>query len=146
MNLPEATEEETRQRVLAEHGSVVEASPPDEIRQAALAIAALLRGTHADLRDVPLDFGAVTPFQRKVYETARGILPGRTTTYGGLAAKLGKPGAARAVGHAMSRNPFLLVVPCHRVVASDGTLGGFSAHGGVATKRRLLELEGRGAR
>lgn len=146
VRLPEATGRGMRERLFADHPAAREIPPPDEIRQAALAIAGLLEGRGTDLRGIRLDFGAVPPFHRAVYEAAREILPGRTATYGALAAKAGNPGAARAVGRAMSRNPFLLVVPCHRVVASDGTLGGFSAHGGVETKRRLLEIESRSAR
>jgi len=141
VRLPEATDRETRDRLFADRPQARETAPPDGIRQAASAIAGLLEGGDGDLRDIPLDLGAVPPFHRKVYEAARGILPGRTRTYGELAADVGSPRAARAVGSAMSRNPCLLVVPCHRVVASDGTLGGFSAHGGLATKRRLLAIE-----
>ena len=79
---------------------------------------------------------------RDVYAEARRILPGRTRTYGELAQDLGKPGAARAVGQALGANPFVLVVPCHRVLAAGGKLNGFSAHGGIRTKQRLLEIEG----
>ena len=79
---------------------------------------------------------------RRVYEVARTIPPGATLTYGEIAARLELPGAARDVGQALGRNPFPLVVPCHRVVAAGGRLGGFSARGGAATKRRLLAIEG----
>jgi len=141
IRLPEATEQGTRERLQADHPHAREIEPPDGIRHAASAIAGLLTGGGDDLRSIPLDFEAVPPFHRKVYEVARGIAPGETWTYGEVAAKAGSPGAARAVGQAMARNPFLLVVPCHRVVASDGTLGGFSAFGGLVTKRRLLAIE-----
>jgi methylated-DNA-[protein]-cysteine S-methyltransferase len=144
VHLPETTERDTRERVLADHPAALEAEPPDGIRQAASAIAGLLRGGGDDLGEIPLDMANLPPFRRKVYEAARGIPAGRTRTYGELAADVGRPGAARAVGHAMSRNPYPLVVPCHRVVASDGTLGGFSAPGGLATKRRLLGIEAGG--
>jgi methylated-DNA-[protein]-cysteine S-methyltransferase len=80
-------------------------------------------------------------FQRRVYEAAREIPPGTTVSYGDLAARLGSPGAARAVGQALGRNPFAIVVPCHRVLAAGGRMGGFSAKGGVITKARLLALE-----
>jgi methylated-DNA-[protein]-cysteine S-methyltransferase len=118
------------------------ATPPPEIARAIEGIKALLRGEPADLTGVPVDFGGTQPFERRVYEAARSIQPGSTRTYGELAAEVGEPGEARAVGVAMARNPVPLVVPCHRVVAADGRLGGFSAPGGVATKRRLLEIEG----
>jgi methylated-DNA-[protein]-cysteine S-methyltransferase len=88
----------------------------------------------------------VPPFHRRVYDVARTIPPGATLSYGNLAARLGQPGAARAVGQAMRRNPFPLVVPCHRVVASGGRIGGFSANGGIATKLRLLAIEAQARR
>lgn len=86
-----------------------------------------------------LDLGGTTPFQRKVLETIRKIPPGETMTYGDVAKAAGKPGAARAVGNVMAMNPIPLILPCHRVVASDG-LGGFT--GGLDMKRKLLRLEG----
>jgi methylated-DNA-[protein]-cysteine S-methyltransferase len=118
------------------------ASPPPEVRLAIEGIRALLRGEPADLTWVRVDLGGLRPFDQRVLEAARSIRPGATRTYGELAAVLGEPGEARAVGTAMARNPVPLVVPCHRVVAADGRLGGFSAPGGAATKRRLLEIEG----
>lgn len=86
-----------------------------------------------------LDFSAVTAFQRQVWEAARLIPYGETRSYLWLAERIGKPGAARAVGQALGRNPLLIIVPCHRVVASGGGLGGFG--GGLEMKRRLLMLE-----
>jgi methylated-DNA-[protein]-cysteine S-methyltransferase len=83
----------------------------------------------------------VPEFERRVYEVARSIAPGTTLTYGEIAARLEAPGEARAVGEALRRNPFPIVVPCHRVLASGGKVGGFSANGGVATKLRLLTIE-----
>jgi len=98
-------------------------------------------GRPADFRDVPLDFADCTPFERRVLRSCRRIPLGKTLTYGQLAAKAGSPGAARAVGRCMARNRVPVIVPCHRVVASGGQLGGYSAAGGTAMKRRLLELE-----
>jgi methylated-DNA-[protein]-cysteine S-methyltransferase len=115
---------------------------PAEVRRAIAGIQALLRGEPADLRAVPVDLEGTEPFDRRVYEAARSIEPGSTRTYGELAADTGEPGEGRAVGVAMARNRVPLIVPCHRVVAADGRLGGFSAPGGAATKRRLLEIEG----
>ena len=83
----------------------------------------------------------VPPFHRRVYEAAREIPPGDTLSYGAIANRIGSPGSARAVGQALGRNPFAIVVPCHRVVAANGKLGGFSANGGVTTKANLLALE-----
>src|SRR5262250_2974216 len=83
----------------------------------------------------------VLEFDRRVYEMARTIAPGETLSYGDVATRLGDPAAAREVGQALGRNPFPVIVPCHRVVAAAGKLGGFSAPGGTATKRRLLAIE-----
>jgi methylated-DNA-[protein]-cysteine S-methyltransferase len=92
--------------------------------------------------DVQVDVSGVPAFHRAVYAAARGLGVGQTCTYGELAARLGVPGAARAVGQALARNPLPLVVPCHRVLAAGGRPGGFSAPGGLATKVRLLGAEG----
>ena len=92
--------------------------------------------------DVPLDLAHLTDFQRKVVAQCRRIRRGRTRTYGELAAALGTPRAARAVGSVMASNRFPIIIPCHRVVGSAGSLGGFSAEGGLGTKRRMLALEG----
>jgi methylated-DNA-[protein]-cysteine S-methyltransferase len=92
--------------------------------------------------DLPVDLGRLTPFQRSVLQTARHIPPGSLWTYGQVARAIGKPKASRAVGQALGRNPVPIVVPCHRVIASDGGLGGYSGGGGLASKRFLLNLEG----
>lgn len=112
------------------------------MRRAIDAIVELLRSGRADLGDVELDRSAVGEFEWRAYALARSIAPGCTRTYGEIASALGEPGAARAVGQAMGHNPWPLVVPCHRVLAADGNPGGFSAAGGVATKLRLLAIEG----
>jgi len=91
--------------------------------------------------DVLIDLGPITEFRRKVIARCRQIPFGQTMTYGELAAAAGFPRAARAVGHSMAANRVPLVVPCHRVVGSDGALRGFSAAGGLTMKRRLLEME-----
>lgn len=118
------------------------AGAPGFVRDAALALERHLGGAPQDLRSIPLELGSLPPFFRRVYELAREIGPGCTITYGELASQAGSPGASRAVGQAMARNPFILVVPCHRVLAASAGIGGFSAPGGAATKRRLLALEG----
>jgi len=87
----------------------------------------------------PLDFTGATPFQCRVWEAARAIPYGKTSSYGALARQIGQPGAMRAVGQAMGRNPVAIIVPCHRVIASDGSLGGFGH--GPEMKRLLLRLE-----
>lgn len=92
--------------------------------------------------DLTLDYPAMSPFRRRVLEAVRGVPFGATTTYGALAEDIGSPSAARAVGQALARNPIPLVVPCHRVLARDDTLRGYSAGNGVKTKAFLLKLEG----
>jgi methylated-DNA-[protein]-cysteine S-methyltransferase len=92
--------------------------------------------------DLPVDLGRLTPFQQSVLQTIRVIPVGAVWTYGQVARSLGRPKASRAVGQALGRNPVPIVVPCHRVVASGGRLGGYSAGGGLESKRYLLGLEG----
>lgn len=142
VQLPEADEARTRARMRRRFPGAPEVTPPPDVRAAADRIAALLRGERDNLRDIALDMSGVPPFERRVYECVRAIAPGATLTYGEVAARLGEPGTARAVGQALGRNPFAPVVPCHRVLAADGRAGGFSAQGGIATKLRMLQIEG----
>jgi len=142
VQLPEADEQQTRERMLHRFPAAGEAEPPREVRRALESIAALLQGQLRDLSSVTLDMDGVPPFHRRVYEAARTIPRGKTLAYGDIAARLGARGAARAVGQALGQNPFPIVVPCHRVLAAGGKLGGFSAHGGTATKLRMLAIEG----
>jgi methylated-DNA-[protein]-cysteine S-methyltransferase len=141
VQLPEASEARTRARLQRRLPEAREAPPPPGVQRAIDAIAALLRGEPSDLSAIALDMEGVPPFQRQVYQAARAIPRGSTESYGAIAARIGAPGSAPAVGQALGRNPFSIVVPCHRVVAADGRIGGFSARGGVATKLRLLALE-----
>lgn len=141
LQLPEAREEATRARVLMRCPGALESPAPPAVQEAVALIVALLGGEASDLRRIELDMAGVPPFHRRVYEAARRIEPGRTLSYGELARLIGAPGAARAVGQALGRNPFAIIVPCHRVLAAGGRLGGFSAQGGLVTKRRLLALE-----
>ena len=117
------------------------ATPPDAVRRAADRTIALLEGAHDGLLDVALDMHGIAPFHQRVYARARAIPPGRTITYGELAADIGDPGAARAVGQALGLNPFAPIVPCHRILAAGARSGGFSAPGGVDTKLRMLLAE-----
>ena len=141
VQLPEAREEETKARLLERFPQARKATPPADVRGALDGIVALLHGKASDLSTILLDLSGVPPFHRRVYEAARSIPPGATLSYGEIAARLGAHGAARAVGQALGRNPFAIVVPCHRVLAAGGKVGGFSANGGVATKLRLLAIE-----
>ena len=115
---------------------------PRFVRDAIDGMVAVMAGKARDLRGVPIDDRAVDPFRRSVYAATRDIAPGTTRSYGEVARAIGYPDGARDVGAALARNPFPIVVPCHRVVAANGALTGFSAPGGLATKRRMLDLEG----
>lgn len=141
VQLPEKHDGETRARLLRQHPDAVALPAPAPVAEAVDAIAALLRGSGGDLTDINLDMARIPPFHRRVYAVARTIAPGSTLSYGAIAARLDTPGAARAVGQALGRNPFAIVVPCHRVLTASGRIGGFSAGGGIATKLRLLALE-----
>jgi methylated-DNA-[protein]-cysteine S-methyltransferase len=114
---------------------------PPWVREAASALARHLAGEGGSLAGIPLDLAGHSPFRRRVAEVLLTTRPGQTLTYGAVALLAGSPGAARAVGQAVARNPLPVLVPCHRVLASDGP-GGFSLFGSLATKARLLELEG----
>lgn len=143
VQLPEPAAEGTRARLLKSAGDCPEVSdPPDAVRAAITGIQALLNGEPRQLLELELDMERLTPFQRRAYAIARAIPPGQTRTYGEVAAELGDPGLARAVGQAMGANPFAPVVPCHRVLAAGHQPGGFSASGGALTKLRMLAIEG----
>jgi len=144
LQLPEAREKETRARLLSRVPAASDQPPPPEIQRTLDAIVALLGGGIGDLSAVTLDMADVPAFHRRVYAAARAIPPGATLSYGEIATRIGSPGAARAVGQALGRNPFPIVVPCHRVLAANGKIGGFSANGGVATKLRMLAAESGG--
>ena len=92
--------------------------------------------------DLPVDERLMTPFQRSVLAATAAVRAGQISTYGEIAKTIGKPGAARAVGGALGRNPIPVIVPCHRVLAANGKIGGYSGAGGTATKQELLKLEG----
>lgn len=118
------------------------ATVPAWVRDLGSRLQAHLEGELQDFARVPFDFDGVTPFQAAVYRAALQVKAGQLSTYGQLAAAMGRPpGAARAVGGALGRNPWIILVPCHRFVAGNGHLTGFSAPGGTALKASLLELE-----
>lgn len=139
--LPEASPGRLRLRIARRHPGAAEAQPQSRSADAVAAIMALLRGERTELCAIRIDDAKLDGFDRRVYAAARTIPPGRVVTYAALAERVGGMASARAVGQSLGRNPFPLVVPCHRVVAASGKLGGFSAPGGTATKRRLLTLE-----
>ncbi len=139
--LPEQDEARARQRLARRYPEAVEGAPPPFVQEAIDGIVALLAGEQRDLSGLPIEMDGLSVFNRKVYEVALGIPPGETLTYGEVAARIGEPGAARAVGVALGANPFPIIVPCHRVLAANGKTGGFSADGGVETKLRMLTIE-----
>lgn len=146
LQLPEKTPAATRARVQRRWPGVEESAPPPHIQGAIDRVLKLLDDGKTDLTDIPLDLSAAPEFNRKVYEVARGIPPGQTMTYGEIAKRIGAlPQEAREVGAALGKNPIAIIVPCHRVLAANGKMGGFSATGGVDTKRRILEIEGASA-
>jgi methylated-DNA-[protein]-cysteine S-methyltransferase len=142
VQLPEASEAATRARLGGRFPEAREAAPSDWVARAIDDIVALLEGKAVDLSGVELDMEGVPAFHQRVYAVVRAIPPGSTLTYGGVAARVGSPGSARAVGQAMAKNPFAPIVPCHRVLAAGGKAGGFSANGGIITKMKMLAIEG----
>ncbi len=141
VQLPMGSAEAARARLQRRFPDACETPPPPSVQGAVDAMSALLRGEASDLSGVALDFEAIPPFERSVYDVARSIPAGSTLTYGEVADRLGDRRLAREVGQALGRNPFPIVVPCHRVLAADGRTGGFSAPGGVETKLRMLAIE-----
>ena len=140
--LHERTSNRARAQILRAFPGAPESEPTAEIAAALADVAAMLDG-EPRVPSVALDMRGVPDFEQRVYELARTIPYGETLTYGAVAAALGEePMRARDVGQALAHNRFAPIVPCHRVVAANGQLGGYSAPGGAATKRRLLELEG----
>jgi len=141
-HLPEREAEVARAGFLRRFPDAAEAAPPARLSATIAGIQALMRGEKADLSDAPLDLSRTPEFNARVYEIARAIPPGETLTYGEIAVKLGDRLLAQQVGQALGANPWPIVVPCHRVTAAGGRLGGFSARGGARTKLRLLAIEG----
>ncbi len=117
--------------------------PPTAVVEAVAALKRYFEGRETDFSGFPLDLEGQDALFKQIYAAVRNIPWGHTTTYGALAKALGAgPEAARDVGQAMAKNPVALIIPCHRVLAAGGKVGGFSAPGGATTKLRMLELEG----
>ena len=142
--LPSATAEATAHNLLRRAPGAEEALPPTPIAQAVDAAKRYFAGEQIDFSDMTLDLTGQDDLYRKIYAAARRIGYGQTTTYGGLAKAIGRTDweAARDVGQAMAKNPVALIIPCHRVLAAGGKIGGFSAPGGAETKAKMLALEG----
>lgn len=141
-HLPDTSDEATREQLKRRSGVTQERHPSVEARSAIAAITALLEGARVDLGFIACDFSRLDPFSANVYRIARAIPPGETLTYGAIAAELGDKRLAQAVGHALGRNPWPIIVPCHRVLGANNRLTGFSASGGTRTKLRMLAIEG----
>jgi methylated-DNA-[protein]-cysteine S-methyltransferase len=141
--LPTKSAEATERLLLRRVPGAECGTPPPEVAEAVAAVQRYFSGEPTDFSSCRLDLGDQDAFFAKVYSAARQVAWGRTTTYGALAKELGAgPEAARDVGQAMARNPVALIIPCHRVLAAGGKIGGFSAPGGSTAKMRMLELEG----
>jgi methylated-DNA-[protein]-cysteine S-methyltransferase len=141
VQLPERHATATRERVQRRYPNVPEALPPPEVQGTIDDIIAWLRGESRELSNVVLDMGGIPAFRQRLYAALRDIPAGSTITYGDLAVRIGDGCTARDVGEAMGKNPFPIIVPCHRVLAANGKMGGFSAPGGIATKLRMLNIE-----
>lgn len=140
--LPEADVTTTERRLRGSGLGIGAEKPPPAVARAIAKVRRHLEGKRVDFSDVVLDLSDSIPFHRRVYEVLRGIGRGETVSYGTLAGLAGAPGAARAVGTALKHSPVAIIIPCHRVVGAGGKPGGYTAHGGLVTKRRLLEIEG----
>jgi methylated-DNA-[protein]-cysteine S-methyltransferase len=145
VQLPEVREIETRRRLFRLYPDARELPPPPSVETAIEGIAALLRGEGADLSGVTLDLGGIPAFNARVYAFTRTIPRGQTRTYGEVAAGIRASGAMRSVAQAIARNPFVIIVPCHRVLEAGGYADKISPNGGSISKRRLLSIEGAGS-
>lgn len=142
LQLPEGDRAATQARLERIATAVAADAVPAEIVDAERRLRAYFAGESVDLASIALDLSATPDFFASVYRLTREVGRGATIAYGELARKAGSPGASRAVGQAMARNPWPVIVPCHRVLAGGNKPGGFSAFGGLVTKERLLALEG----
>ena len=140
-SLPEASRTALVERIRRKFPAVPECVPPDAVARAVALVTAHLGGELQDLSQIEIDLDDWPDARRRILEASRSIPAGRTLTYGELSDTLGMRHGARAVGQAMAANPLPPVVPCHRLLGADRKLHGFSAYGGIATKRRLLTLE-----
>lgn len=141
--LPTKSAESTERLLQRRLPQAERGTPPPEIREAVGAVKRYFAGERVDFSSLRLDLEDQDDFFKEIYAAARRVGWGHTTTYGAIARELGAgPQAARDVGQAMAKNPVALIIPCHRVLAAGGKIGGFSAPGGSTSKARMLELEG----
>jgi methylated-DNA-[protein]-cysteine S-methyltransferase len=142
MQLPDGDRDGTERQLRRRLSGDAAAEPTPEIAPVIEALQRYFAGETVDLSSIPVDFGDRGSADRAIYAALRAVPWGETVTYGELARRAGLPNGAQAVGQAMAKNPVPVIVPCHRVLAAGGRIGGFSAPGGTATKERLLTLEG----
>lgn len=142
LQLPERDRAATEARLRRGTTAPSHDQPPPMVASAIVTLQCYFDGRPIVFDDLKLDLSAVPSFHARAYEVARQIGWGETVTYGDLANRLDAPGAARAIGQAMGRNPLPIIIPCHRVLASGRKIGGFSAYGGALAKERLLTMEG----
>lgn len=140
--LPGPDPARTRRQLARRFPNAAEQDRPPLVTHTLRLLREMLDGKRVDFATVAVDLADAPAFNRRVYDVAREVGWGETTTYGAIATRLGEPGAARAVGAALGQNPVPIIVPCHRVLAAGGRSGGFTAPGGVLTKLKLLALEG----
>ena len=142
VQLPEAREIETRRRLYQLYPDAREQRPPPNVEVAIEGIVAVLRGEPGDLTGTTLDTLGIHAFNLRVYQLTQAIPRGETRTYGEIATRLGAPGAVHSVALALAKNPFVIIVPCHRVLEAGSYADRMSPHGGSISKRRLLSIEG----
>lgn len=142
VQLADVREIETRRRLLRQFPEARELPPPADVQYFIDSIGIALRGQFAELSDIPLDMSNLSPFDCRIYEMVRRIPRGETRTRAEIATQVGSPGIVHSLAQALARNPFALVVPCHRVLESAGRIDGIPTNGGAMTRARLLSLEG----
>lgn len=143
VSFPEEDDDKTKARLRRRANEAQEISaPPDIIMKITADIMALFKGEARDLAYATLDVSGISDFDQAVYAHSLEIKPGETKTYGDIARALGDVSLSRRVGQSLGRNPFPIIVPCHRIVGAGGAMTGFSAPGGTEIKRRLLKIEG----
>jgi methylated-DNA-[protein]-cysteine S-methyltransferase len=145
VQLPEAREIDTRRRLFHLYPEARETRPTPAVEVAIEGIVTLLRGEASDLADITLDMSGIHVFDQRTYQITRRIPRGETVTYSEIARRMGTPSSVRPVTQAIGRNPFVVIVPCHRVLETGSYADKMSAHGGLISKRRLLSIEGTGS-
>jgi methylated-DNA-[protein]-cysteine S-methyltransferase len=142
VQLPQAREIDTRRRLYQLYPEAREARPPVNTEIAVVGITAILRGQDFDLAEVTLDLNAISHFNRRVYEFTRTIPRGETRTYSEVAQQMRREGTEREIAQAIAKNPYMIIVPCHRVLENGHYADKIAPSGGTISKRHLLSIEG----